>query len=573
MSALFRASFAAVAAAALLTLASFSARAADKAFTNDDLADSAIQLEAKIKSDAGAPTKPVAQIRKDADTAFTKNDFRNGMTLLGQIVAAEPNDATSWLRMARTIMQIRPANNDEKAALLEKASTAAYIAYERTTNRNEEADSLALLGTVMSQRQIWRPALDALRLSLELRETADIRTQYERLREQYGFRVLDYTVDADAASPRACFQFSEDLPARTDFSPFVVLAGTDKPALSTAEKQLCVEGLQHGSDYTVTLRAGLPSVVHETLSQTKDFTIYVRDRRPAVHFSTTNYVLPRTGQRGIPVISVNSKTVAVEIYRIGDRNLIDTIQGTRFGQTDFQHSLAPYDIDTLKSSGGMQVWQGDLAVDNSPLNQDVTTAFPVDQAVGDLKPGVYVMVAQPKELKTSDNYDSLATQWFIVSDLGLSSFSGNDGVHVCVKSLATTEAKNGIDVQLISRGNEVLATRKTDAGGHVLFEAGLAKGEGASAPALLAATDAKGGDYAFLSLTSTAFDLTDRGVSGRPAPNGLDAFVYAERGVYRSGETAYVTGLLRDAQGAAGAHRAADNLSWNGRTASNISAR
>ena len=551
MSALFRASFAAAVAAALLAFASFSAHAADKAFTNDDLADSAIKLEAKIKSDAGAPTKPVAQIRKDADAAFAKNDFRNGMTLLGQIVAAQPNDATTWLRLARTIMQIRPTNNDEKAALLEKASTAAYIAYQRTTNRNEEADSLALLGTVMSQRQIWRPALDALRLSLELRETADIRAQYERLREQYGFRVLDYTIDADAASPRACFQFSEDLPARTDFSPFVVLGGTDKPALSTAEKQLCVEGLQHGSDYTVTLRAGLPSVVHETLSQTKDFTIYVRDRRPAAHFSTTNYVLPRAGQRGIPIISVNSKTLAVEIYRISDRNLIDTIEGARFGQTDFQRSLAPYDVDNLKSSNGLPVWQGELAVDNPPLNQDVTTAFPVDQAVGDLKPGVYVMVAQPKELKSANNYDSLATQWFIVSDLGLSSFSGNDGIHVFVNSLATADTKNGIDVQLISRGNEVLATRKTDASGHVLFEAGLAKGEGAAAPALLAATDAKGADYAFLSLTSTAFDLTDRGVSGRPAPNGLDAFVYAERGVYRSGETAYVTGLLRDTQGAA----------------------
>ena len=49
------------------------------------------------------------------------------------------------------------------------------------------------------------------------------------------------------------------------------------------------------------------------------------------------------------------------------------------------------------------------------------------------------------------------------------------------------------------------------------------------------------------------FDLTDRGVSGRPAPNGLDAFVYAERGVYRSGETAYLTALLRDTQGAASA--------------------
>ncbi len=114
---------------------------------------------------------------------------------------------------------------------------------------------------------------------------------------------------------------------------------------------------------------------------------------------------------------------------------------------------------------------------------DVTTAFPVDQAVGDLKPGVYVMVAQPQELKNIDtNYDALATQWFIVSDLGLSAFSGNDGIHAFVNSLATTDAKTGIEVRLISRSNEVLATRRTDAGGHVQFEAGLASGEGGAAP-------------------------------------------------------------------------------------------
>ena len=203
--------------------------------------------------------------------------------------------------------------------------------------------------------------------------------------------------------------------------------------------------------------------MHETLSH--HFTIYVRDRRPAVHFHDQLW-LRETGQRVFTSSPSIRKTVAVEIYRISDRNLIDTIEGARFGQTDFQRSLAPYDIDNLKNSVGLPVWQGELAVDNSPLNQDVTTAFPVDQAVGDLKPGVYVMVAQPKEMKGADNYDSLATQWFIVSDLGLSSFSGNDGIHVFVNSLATTDAKNGIDVQLVSRGNEVLATRKTDPSGH-----------------------------------------------------------------------------------------------------------
>jgi len=205
----------AAAAAACLAAATFPATAADKPFQNDDLSNSAVQLEAQIKADAGTPSKTADQLKNDADAAFKKNDFRSGMSILGQIVAVNPNDATTWLRLAHTIQQIRPADNRERSMLLERVSSAAYIAYQRTANRGEEADSLAFLGTLLSQRQVWRPALDALRLSLEIRETADIRGLYERLRDQYGFRVLDYTIDADTASPRACFQFSEDVPART----------------------------------------------------------------------------------------------------------------------------------------------------------------------------------------------------------------------------------------------------------------------------------------------------------------------------------------------------------------------
>src|SRR5262249_36204611 len=138
----------------------------------------------------------------------------------------------------------------------------------------------------------------------------------------------------------------------------------------------------------------------------------------------------------------------------------------------------------------------------------------------------------------------------IVSDLGLTAFSGNDGVHAFVNSLETTQPRGATEVRLLSRSNEILATKRADDSGHVQFEAGLTRGEGALAPALLIATDA-GGDLAFLSLKTPLFALTDRGVAGRTVPTGLDAFVYAERGVYRSGETVHVTALLRDPQGAA----------------------
>src|SRR5215813_8289803 len=513
---------------ATLALGLSSALAADKSFKRDDLADSAIKLEAEIRKEAGPVAKTTATLKTDADAAFKRNDFRTGLDLLGKIAATAPEDSGNWLRLARTIFQIRTVNSTEQTFLLERASTAAYIAYQRAGNSAEEADALAVLGRAMADRKLWRPALDALRLSLDMREVADTRGQYEKLRDEHGFRLLDYSVDSDSASPRACFQFSEDLAKRTDFAPFLALAGNDKPAITSEGKQLCVDGLKHGERYNINLRAGLPSTVKEGLPKSAEFNIYVRDRKPFVHFTGRAYVLPRTGQRGIPLVSVNTTAALINIYRIGDRTLINTVIAS-----DFQQPLSRYQLSRLGDERGVKVWSGELATETT-LNQDVTTAFPVDQALGDLQPGVYVMTASVKG-PGSDDDGQLATQWFIVSDLGVAAFSGKDGIHVFVNSLASTEAVPRAEVRLIARNNEVLASRKTDESGHVLFEAGLARGEGGLSPAMLTVAGEKT-DYAFLSLKSNAFDLSDRGVSGRAVPSGADAFVYAERGVYRSNE-------------------------------------
>src|SRR6201996_7394299 len=531
----------AVTICAALAFGLVAAQAADKPFKRDDLADAAIKLEAQIKTEAGPVSKPAASLRTDADTAFKRNDFRTGLQILGQVAAVAPEDGGNWLRLAKTTFLVKPSNSTEQTFLLERASTAAYIAYQRAGNPAAEADALAVLGQSMSERKLWRPALDALRLSLDLKEVADVRGQYEKMRDEHGFRLLDYTVDSDSASPRACFQFSEDLAKRTDFAPFLALAGNDKPALSAEGHQLCVDGLKHGERYNINLRAGLPSTVKESLPKSAEFNIYVRDRKPFVRFTGRAYVLPRTGQRGIPVVSVNTQAVNVSVFRIGDRNLINTVIGA-----DFQQQLSSYQLSDLGDERGVKVWSGELATATT-LNQDVTTAFPVDQALGDLQPGVYVMTAAAKGPGKDDD-GQLATQWFIVSDMGLTAFSGNDGIHVFVNSLASTDAVANAEVRLIARNNEILATRKTDAAGHVLFEAGLARGEGGLSPAMLTVTSDKA-DYAFMSLKTDAFDLSDRGVSGRAVPAGADAFVYAERGVYRSNETVYLTALLRDGQG------------------------
>ena len=287
------------------------------------------------------------------------------------------------------------------------------------------------------------------------------------------------------------------------------------------------------------MREGLPSTVGEDLLKTADFSIYVRDRSPFVRLAGKAYVLPKTGQQGIPLVSVNTDTIKVTIYQIGDRNLIDSVLGG-----DFERNLYGYTLNDIAEQKGEQVWTGEMKVEKE-LNQEITTNFPVNEAVPALQPGVYVLAAVPANALTEE-YAERATQWFIVSDLGLTAYSGSDGVHAFVNSLATTAPVSGVELRLIARNNEVLASKTTGADGRVAFEPGLSRGEGGLAPALLVASLASG-DYAFLSLKSSPFDLTDRGVAGRDAPTGLDAYVFTERGVYRTGETVHVTALLRNA--------------------------
>ncbi|PTM41050.1 alpha-2-macroglobulin [Bosea sp. 124] len=534
---------------------------AQKAYVRNDLAADGQRLEERLKREVSTGPRSAADAVRAGEAALARGDARAALPQANAAVVAEPANAAGWRLMARAASAIEPRDYRERWELRERAISAAYLAYQRSTNRNDEAASLGVLARLFEKNELWRPALTTYRLSLDLTDNALLRTAYEGLRAQRGFRLTGNKVDADAASPRACFEFSEPLArGRVDFAPYVAISGGRNTqgsgdfAVSAEDKQICVDGLRHGERYAFVIRQGVPSAIpDEKLLKSADYEVYVRDRTPSVRFTGKNYVLPRTGQQGVPVVSVNADRLDLEVMRIGDRNLINSVHSD-----DFLGQLGSYQSKQIESDKGQSVWTGSMEV-KSELNKDVITAFPVVEAVGTLKPGVYVMFAKPSGGKATasssdgdgdyDDGTTRATQWFVVSDLGLTSFSGPDGVHVLVRSLADAAPVANAELRLLARNNEVLATVRSDANGYARFDAGLAKGQGGNAPGLV--TAGLGEDYGFLDLKQTAFDLSDRGVKGRVAPAGLDAYLYTERGVYRSGETVYLTSLLRDARGAA----------------------
>ena len=517
------------------------AEAQEKAFSHAAVQADAKRYEASLKANAALGNRQASEPRADGERLLNAGDPRAAARSYIGAVLTDANDAAAWLGLAKALLAITAERGSERYELPVNASGAAWNAYERATAPGARAAALAVLAEALKRRSYWRPALDALAASLSLLEEPKLRETYEQLLAEHGFRILEYKVDADAAQPRVCVEFSERLaPGRSDWATFLKVDGKDPQTVTAEARQLCLDGLAHGKRYEVQVRTGLPSALGENLRKTAELAIYVKDRAASVRATGRGYVLPNRGQQGIPLVSVNTASVKVEVYRVGDRSLAQTLQGGDFGK-----QLSAFEIETVKERTGARVYAGELAV-NSRLNEDVTTAFPIAEAVPKLQPGVYVLVANATGSKRDDR--TQAVQWFIISDLGLTSINGDDGLHVFVRSLATTTPVVNASLRLLARNNEVLGTSKTDSRGYARFDAGLQRGEGGLAPAALVAELADG-DYAFLDLSAAAFDLTDRGVKGRLAPGAIDAFAYTDRGVYRPGETVYLTALARNRSG------------------------
>ena len=200
---------------------------------------------------------------------------------------------------------------------------AAYIAYGHAENAAEAADALAALGETFAVREMWRPALDAYKASLDTRTEPGVERVYADLRARYGFRVLDYRVESDFARAADLLRLlrAADAAGRPD----ALRGGSPAPlARVTGEgNELCVDGIVHGETYrrSCCARASPRPWARrlERAGATTRSTCATARPRPA--FTGRNYVLPRLGQEGIPIVSTNTDAVAVAIYRIGDRNL------------------------------------------------------------------------------------------------------------------------------------------------------------------------------------------------------------------------------------------------------------
>lgn len=418
------------------------------------------------------------------------------------------------------------------------ALSAAINGYLRADQPAVRASALVAMAEAMEYINRGRQSIRALRLATELSPREDITNALDRAIEQFGFRIVDHEIQSDTANPRICAVFSEDLvEAGVDYASFVQMQGSGY-AIEPSGARLCISGVKHGERHTITFREGLPAAAGEITQ--KDFTLthYIGDRTAQVSFPGKGYVLPKSDEAALPVTTVNADELDLALYRVSDRNFIQAIErGYLSNRFTYWHEEGSSDRTST------EVWRGKGDVENV-LNEDVTTRLPLGDVIADLEPGLYRLHAR---ISGEDGRNrSTASQSFIVSDIGLATMSGTDGLHVFVRSLTTAEPIEGTTIKLLSEANDILGELTSDAQGYAVFPAGLTRGTGGAQPRMITANQGDT-DISFLSLGVPSFDLSDRGVEGREPAGPIDIFLATDRGAYRPGDTIHLTALSRDA--------------------------
>lgn len=515
---------------------------------------------------AAGPNKPVEQPGKAGAAAF-RDGLREGATanpseaerLLAE-ATKQAEGGNNWMAYDQAREAIRQGADDPAAWMVfadyakrinyyDDAARAAQWALSASAEPGQKADILRFLGELYETMSEEGAAVEVYRASVDLRRDADISTRISRLTGARLY-VNGQQINSDEDQPQICVDFSWELreDGSVQYENFIRTEGKRRIVAIPAGRSLCIEGYTHGDVAKLTLLSGLPAQGGATLGTNVDVTASLEDRPARLAFKDNAYILPRVRSAGVPLSAVNLNKAKLELFLINDRNL-----APQFERGSGLNQLWGYDAKQIADSSGESVWKGSVSFENR-RNRVTVAAIPLDTMMPERKPGIYVLTAQPDNAN-ADDWTARATQWLIVTDIGLSVMSGETGVQAIARSYATAKPIAGVRMSLIARNNKVLGEALTDASGRARFAPGLSRGKGGNEPRMMLAYG-KAGEFSFVDLAQPGFDLTDRGVGGRAAPANLDAFLYTDRGIYRPGEEAPVRlgVLLRDPAG-----RAANN--------------
>jgi uncharacterized protein YfaS (alpha-2-macroglobulin family) len=305
--------------------------------------------------------------------------------------------------------------------------------------------------------------------------------------------------------------------------------------------------------YSLTILKGLRGKIGGVLREDYYGSVAFGELEANISFSNSKAVyLSKKGGKNIEVQITNVPKIKLVISKIYENNLL---MAQRYGyypqETNANARYANYeeyegDYEVDGSDGGGDAMLGDVIyekeIDTRSLPKSgagrILNFSQFEDRLPDFK-GVYHVV-----IRSSEDYWVKDSRFISLSDLGLIAKEGENKIYVFTNSLKTAAPVDGVNVSVYSANNQLLGTGATN--GEGVAEIAYAKKDfGGFRPAMVIAKTAD--DFNYLPFNNTRVNTSRFEVSGkRNNPSGLDAFVYAERDIYRPGEKVNFSVVLRD---------------------------
>jgi len=302
---------------------------------------------------------------------------------------------------------------------------------------------------------------------------------------------------------------------------------------------------QAGSTYELSINTALEGRAGGRLAQTYTTAVSFGEMEPTIRFaSNKGFYLGSRGSKTIGVQIINVPTVRVKVYKIYENNLLAYISAHRSNYY-YESSSTP---GTSFGSFSYDYWSiekyGDLVMErdyqtNELVEQDGIHLLTFDLNDTSKQKGVYLVQVQSANEQWLDAWRMIS-----YSDIGLIVKSiGNETV-VFAHSIFDTSPLEGVEINLISQNNQWMKSGVTDAEGMVRIGALEEDAKGFTLGMVTAKTEQ---DYNVLLLNDTRVETSRFDVGGQARnESGFMAYVYAERDLYRPGETIHLNTILRD---------------------------
>ncbi len=303
---------------------------------------------------------------------------------------------------------------------------------------------------------------------------------------------------------------------------------------------------EEGRFLAVDLQKGLTAGNGLTLTEDRRFLLRAPSFEPSVNFLQPGNMLSLSGERKLDLHTVGVRRLEWSAYRVREpflALLAQRIQGP---------GLAVWGTDYAQL-GTLVEGEATLPAPETP-GRAVFHSLDLANLLRDKDGPVSGLFAlQLRGFDADGKQRTYLERLLLATDLGMTvKTAADESRMVFIQHLGTGAPVAGAVVRLLGANGEAVMTAKTDEQGRASLPStrGLTREK---APAAVVAQSADGQDLAWLSLQDAArtVDYSDFPVAGRhTSVDGMLAFVFSQRGLYRPGETLHFGCILRRADGA-----------------------